>query len=180
MIRDELSNEYFEWLFELMCANRYSDNISYRKLLMYLHTKDFRYSIAMDENRADDGYELRYRYSLERPDIDDIYAYLDEPCSVLEMMVALAIRCEEHIMDDDEIGDRTRQWFWNMVVNLGLGDMDDTNFDKRYVNDVIETFLDREYEPNGRGGLFIIRDCDVDLREVEIWYQLMWYLDKII
>ena len=177
MIRDELSNEYFEWLFELMCTNRYSDNISYRKLLMYLHGKDFRYSIAMDENRADDGYELRYRYSLKRPDIDDIYAYLDEPCSVLEMMVALAIRCEEHIMDDDEIGDRTRQWFWNMVVNLGLGDMDDANFDKRYVNDVIERFLDREYEPDGRGGLFLIRDCDVDLRDVEIWYQLMMYLD---
>ena len=39
-------------------------------------------------------------------------------CSVLEMMVALAICCEETYMDNPNIGNRTGQWFWNMVKNI--------------------------------------------------------------
>jgi hypothetical protein len=104
---------------------------------------------------------------------------LDGPCSVLEMMIALAIRCEETIMDDPDIGDRTRQWFWGMIINLGLGGMTDANFDPDFVDDSVLRFLNRDYEPDGRGGLFTIRNCHRDLRDVEIWYQLCWYLDSI-
>jgi hypothetical protein len=104
---------------------------------------------------------------------------LDGPCSVLEMMIALAIRCEENIMDDPLIGDRTRQWFWSMISSLGLSGMTDTRFDNKSVDRVLETFLDRDYKPNGEGGLFTIKRCEKDLRKVEIWYQLLWYLDTI-
>ena len=96
------------------------------------------------------------------------------------MMVALAIRCEETIMDDTEYGDRTGQWFWKMISSLGLSSMSDDMFDKKYATYVINRFLNREYEPNGKGGLFTINNCDEDLRNVEIWYQLCWYLDSII
>ena len=113
-------------------------------------------------------------------DCDDILDCLDGPCSILEMMVALAIRCEEGIMDDPDIGDRTGQWFWGMVTNLGLGSMSDENFDRKYVDEVIERFLNRKYDPDGRGGLFRVRNCKYDLREVEIFHQLCWYLDNIV
>ena len=103
---------------------------------------------------------------------------LDGPCTMLEMMVALAIKCEE-IMDDASIGDRTGQWFWGMIHSLGLSSMSDRVFDRDYVDDVIARFLDRDYEPDGRGGLFTVRHCSHDLRTVEIWYQLSWYLDSI-
>ena len=110
-----------------------------------------------------------------------IAAYLDDsPCSVLEMMTALAVRCEEHIMTDPDVGNRTGQWFWQMITNLGLGDMTDSKFDRKYVDLVIQRFLDRTYEPDGKGGLFTIEHCPYDLRTVEIWYQLCWYLDKLI
>ena len=178
-IREEINNEYFEWMFDLVCGVRYSKRISFRKLLLYLHDTEFRYSIPMDENRAEDGMNLRYRFALLR-DIDDFAYYLDGPCSVLEMMIALSIRCEENIMDDPDIGDRTAQWFWGMINNLGLGAMTDDRFDIYYVEDVVERFLDRKYEPNGRGGLFLVRHCDRDLRTAEIWHQLCWYLDSIV
>mgnify|MGYP003235589453 FL=1 len=95
------------------------------------------------------------------------------------MILALAIRCEETIMDDPSIGDRTQQWFWGMITNLGLGSMTDSRFDRDAANDILERFLDREYEPDGKGGLFTVRNCDSDLRDVEIWYQMCWYLNHI-
>jgi hypothetical protein len=132
----------------------------------------------MDENRAKDGIDLRWRFVNDR-DLIDVPACLDGPCSVLEMMIALVIRCEETIMDDPELGDRTSQWFWNMIVNLGLGSMTDDRYDSMAVRRNVDRFLYRRYSPDGRGGLFFIRDCEQDLRGVEIWRQMCWYLDSI-
>lgn len=146
---------------------------------MYLHYTEFRYSIPNDGNRAEDGVYLRYRFALENG-YDDIFKYLDGPCRVLEMLVALANRCEEHIMDDPDIGDRTGQWFWTMIRNLDLDSMTDENFDIDYVEEKVSIFLDRRYASNGEGGLFILDDCRYDLRTVEIWYQMCWYLNTIL
>ena len=176
---DIINNEYFNWLYHKACGGRYPDTISYRKLLLQLHSIPFRWVIARDENRAEDGIYLRRRFAYDYTDIEDADEYLTEPCSVLEMMLALAIRCEETIMDDPEMGDRTTQWFWGMIATLGLGSMSDDRFDRLYVVDVINRFLNREYEPNGKGGLFKVRNCDYDLRDIEIWIQLLWYLDSI-
>jgi hypothetical protein len=136
----------------------------------------------MDANRYEDGIDLRYRFGYsENIDGTLIADYLDDrPCSVLEMLIALAIRLEEHIMNDPAIGDRTGQWFWNMVANLGLGGMDDAKFDRGYVENIIQRFLNRDYERNGKGGLFTVEHCKEDLRNVEIWYQACWYLDRVL
>lgn len=179
MIRDKIEQAYFEWMCDLVCDRRYTNQITYEKLLRFLHDTEFVYFIPKDENRAEDGIDLRYRFAIHH-DYEDIDYCLDGPCSVLEMMVALAIRCEESIMDDPGRGDRTGQWFWGMVSNLGLGSMIDSRFDRQYVEEVVDRFLNRDYEPNGKGGLFTVRHCNRDLRTVEIWYQLCWYLDNIV
>lgn len=182
MTRNEINNEYFDWLFDLVCENRYSTQISYQKLLVHLHNTEFTYSIPKDKNRATDGIDLRYQFAISQGYKDSLEFVLDDlsgPCSVLEMMVALALRCEETIMDDPHMGNRTGQWFWEMIVNLGLGYMIDSRFDRKIADEILKRFLYREYEPNGRGGLFTVRHCDRDLRTVEIWYQLCWYLDSI-
>lgn len=182
MTRQQLVvNDYFEWLYDKVCKNRFPERITYRKLLMALHDIDFRYSIRKDGNREEDGFNLRYRFANKYyyEDVADTLIFLDRPCSVLEMMVALAVRAEEDIMDDPSIGDRTGQWFWGMIVNLGLGGMSDDRFDRRIVDISIDRMLDREYEPNGKGGLFTVKHRNEDMRDVEIWYQLNWYLDSI-
>lgn len=182
MTRDELLNSYFEWLLSTIYTRRRSKAISFTKLLMRLHETEFRYSMLMDENRAEDGIGLRWRYALSigcERDADYIMDALEGPCSVLEMMVALALHCEEGIMDDTSYGNRTEQWFWEMVVNLGLGGMTDKDFDRDAVDEVLATFLDRKYEPDGTGSLFVIRNCDRDLRKLEIWQQLSLYLNTI-
>ena len=177
--KDKIENDYFEWIYDLMCDRRYAKDISYRKLLSHLHSVEFTYTIQRDSNRAADGIELRYRFSLAKSH-KDWYLYLDGPCSVLEMMVALAIRCEEGIMDDPSVGDRTGQWFWGMITSLGLGSMLDERYDRRYVDYIIQRFLNREYKPNGEGGLFTIRNTKRDMRTVEIWYPLNEYINTIV
>lgn len=147
---------------------------------MLLRSIEFTYIIPRDENRAQDGLDLRCRFASMNNYNPDIAYEIDGPCSVLEMMIALAIRCEETIMDDPKKGDRTVQWFWIMINNLGLSDQTDGRFDKIFVTEAIQKFLNREYAPDGRGSLFRIRNCRKDLRKVEIWCQLNWYLDTFI
>lgn len=177
MIQDDVVNEYFEWLVNIACAD--NKVVSYRKLLTHLHCVEFIFSDPMDGNRAEDGIELRYRFAHNYLEDDEMEYLLTGPCSVLEMMLALSIRCEETIMDDPTMGDRTTQWFWGMIASLGLGGMYDKNFDIYRVEDIIERFLDRDYEPDGTGGLFTVRNYDYDMRKIEIWHQLCEYLNSI-
>ena len=180
MSRIEVKEEYFNWMYDLVCKNRFSDANSYRKLLTYLHEVEFTYRYKKDEDRAYDGVNLRHRFAL----LSNNYSYVDkclagDPCSIFEMMLALAIRCED-TMDDPLIGDRTGQWFWRMIVSLGLGGMTDSHFDEQAAEYSIDKFLQRDYSPDGRGGLFTIKGCEYDLRRVPIWDQLCYYLDTMI
>lgn len=179
MFRDQIINDYFEWLWNFTKCRGHSQN---RKIITLLHNIEFRYSIPMDANREEDGIDLRYRFITEvgiPKNYQEVYGYLDGPCSVLEMMIALAIRCEESIMDDPDIGDRTSEWFWLMMKNLGLDYMNDRKFDRDIAEEKISIFLDRKYKRNGEGGLFVVNGRR-DLRKVEIWYQMCWYLDTIM
>jgi hypothetical protein len=180
MLRDRIKRDYFEWLHGIVCKNRYCGRASFRTLLSLLHDTEFYYVNPRDNNRAEDGMDLRYRFAYDYQGIENAERYLTGPCSVLEMMIALAIRCEEDFMDDPRYGNRTAQWFWGMIVSLGLGGLTDSAFDEQYVNGVLDAFLERKYAPNGRGGLFTIRDCKRDLRKAEIWHQMCWYLDTIV
>lgn len=182
MTRYELNNRYFEWMYDKVVRGPLRHTKSYRKLFTYLHGVDFNYILDMDGNRAEDGVDLRYRFAYEQ-DVDSrlVASYLDNrPCSVLEMMVALAIRCEEDIANDPEIGDRTNEWFWVMIGNLGLKYADDICYDEKQTAMIVDKFLNRKYARNGKGGLFCIPGIDKDLRSVEIWYQAMWYFDTFL
>lgn len=178
-IEERLRSDYFEWMYSIVASDRFAPSVSYRRLFEFLHDVEFTYFVPHDENRAADGVKLRYRYCLHH-DCEDLEYCLDGPCSVLEMMVALAFRCEEFIMSDPNYGDRTAQWFWSMISSLGLSPMTDYNFDELLVNDIITTFLNREYAPDGKGGLFTIRRWNRDAREAEIWQQLLAYCNTLM
>lgn len=181
MTRDEVRNDYFSWLYDIVCENRITP-ISYKKLLMYLHNTEFRCVLSRDMNRAGYGEALRYRFALMQPHEDLIEAVqdcLDEPCSVLEMMIALALQMETIMEDPEHYGDRTTQWFWGMIVNMGLGGMNDDRYHRPTVEMAVDRMLDRTYDQDGRGGLFTVERCHRDLRNVEIWQQMLWYTNTI-
>ena len=175
----KLTDKYFEWLVDIVARDRFSEQTSYTKLFTHLHNTAFVYSLTLDRNRALDGRDLRYRFSrrfgCDESALDDLPCI----CSVFEMMVALSIRCEEYIMDDPAYGDRTSQWFWRMISSLGLAGEYNSRYDENHVNQILHRFLDREYDADGTGGLFYIKDCRTDLRRIEIWDQLTIYLSTI-
>lgn len=181
MISQSIKDEYFDWICDLVCGKLHARKITYRRLLVRLYDTTFNYIIPMDVNRLEDGVNLRYRFGREAgyPQTTIASCLDNEPCSILEMMAALASRCEDSIMYDPDEGDRTYIWFWQMVNCLGLMDMRDEEFDIYYVDDVLERFIRRGYKRNGQGGLFKTKDRTKDMRSIEIWYQMCIFLDEV-
>lgn len=176
MTRLQKETEYFEWL----CSKVPSDfgDRTYKELLRQLYLEDFKYDCDMDQNRATQGTSLRQEYANEK--VLDDYWMAEYPCSVLEMMIALAEICESRIMQDETKGNQTGRWFWDMVSNMGLMRMDDKHFDAKVAHKKIQDMLEKNYDPDGRGGLFMIPNLKMDIRKFDIWYQAMLYLSECL
>lgn len=165
------STKYFKSICRIVHDNKFGKG--YNRLFEYLYSRDFYWDIPLDKNRALDGIDLRYKYGCS----NDI---LDEPCSVLEMLIGLAVRIEEQLMTSFDEGDRTGQWFWTMLTNLGLNRLDDDNFNEETAEWFVDRFLNREYDYNGEGGgLFVVEKPFEDLKNVDIWCQANWYLGEM-
>ena len=140
-----------------------------------LYVKEFVWLIPNDDNRAEDGKELRYEFINEQG-IDEVdQAWLDLGCSVLEMMIALARRAA--FESDDEVV----EWFWRFIFNLGLNNHTDIEYNsatEREVDNVLDTVIFRTYDADGLGGLFPLTHPRQDQRKVELWYQLAAYLSE--
>ena len=178
IIFDSIEDLYYKWLCNKISDSNGSHN--YSMLLEHLYNTIFEPMIELDENRADDGKNLRYRFGYENDIPSGIISRsldADELCNLLEMMVALALRCEESIMANECYGDRTSIWFWDMISSLGLYTMANNNFDIKHIDVILKRFINRQYKKNGEGGLFTIDGIKKDMRTEEIWYQMCWYLD---
>lgn len=178
---ENLLQLYFDWMSSLAIPDR-DRRERYSDLLYTLNETKFYFTIPLDENRYIDGIQLRNRFAYEM-DIPSDYVcdvLNNRECSMLEMMVALALRGEEHIMKNPDIGNQLSCWFEEMIKSLKLDEMTNDNFDPDWVRYRMDALLNHEYEPDGSGGLFTIKNPRRDLRKVEIWYQMCWYLDAIL
>ena len=181
-MKNQIKEDYKNWLLNLTC-NWCAEHGNYSQLMMYLYSQPFYSVYPNDGNRASDGIEMRFRFIESMPDLTytyhDAYRYLTDSCNMLEMMTALARRCEDHIMGDPEIGDRAKNWFWGMIVNMHLDRMDDEHFDFNRTKRIVTNVLEHNYDRNGNGGLFSVNDKKIDMRKAEIWYQMNWHLGEL-
>lgn len=135
-----------------------------------LYTTEFVWIVPNDDNRVEDGRDLRLRF-LEDENIVDVDAeWMGFGCSFLEMLIALAGTLSF------ETNKTSRFWFWHLLENLGLDSFTDNRYEEEYVDEVVQRVIWRKYASNGHGGLFPLRYADEDQRKVEIWYQLSAYL----
>ena len=176
MVRDmKIGNRnYFLWL--LKKIEWYEiDVYEHKELLEILYNTEFVWSIENDANRASKGLNLRYEY-------DKNWDYGEIPCSVLEMLIALARDWEHEITYDFKKGDRTAKWFWVMLENLGVFH---TNYLSSYqisgnytsfVNQKLVYWMGREFDEHGVGSPFPIKNIPDNQKKVEIWMQLQNYV----
>lgn len=181
-MKNQIRNDYANWLISL--AYKWCCNYgSFKKLMEYLYFHDFTSLYANDGNRIQDGIEMRFRFieACDNPDYTyhDVYKYLTHNCNILEVMIALARRCEDHIMGDPDAGDQSGVWFWGMIRNMHLDHMTDENYSEMEVEQRVNDMLSHNYKKNGDGGLFSVRNPNIDMRQAEIWYQMNWHLGEI-
>lgn len=165
--------DYGYWLMERVGFKRKR----YENLLLELHYITFHYSIGLDGNRVSDGLELREEYALENDMLD--VKFKDAKCSVLEVLTALAIRIEyEYIGDPRE--EHPEKIFWEMIENLFNIERNwrlcGPEIDRQFVHYTVEKWLNRGFEPDGRGSIFPLKNPDCDQTEIEIWSQMNRYL----
>lgn len=160
---------YLDWLYsKVALTSRSTPTTQHYNLMRMLHLTEFVWQISGDDNRAEDGRDLRREYELltRAPDCID-----DEECSVLEMFVALCFDIEF------QTDIPAREWFWEFMENLGLAGFNDGAYPgDDVVREILDRFVWRQYSYNGQGGAFPIRKPRHDQRKVEIWYQFWEYL----
>ena len=170
-MNEPIEDVYFNWLYQKVASvENPTPSLTYWTLLRDLHSTEFVWLISGDDNRCEDGLDLRrefYRTVM----IDADIPWMNLGCSVLEMLSAFGRRAEF----DTNLS--SRQWFWVFLENLGLKDFNDAHPNiTRHVDAVLQRLIWRTYQPNGHGGLFPLRSPQHDQRGVEIWYQFCEYL----
>lgn len=168
-----LDERYLDWLYKAIGPSRNRNPArTYWLLAVELHRKAFEWFVPNDDNRVQDGLELRLEF-VEETAAEHDEVWLEEQCSMLEMLIALSRRCAFETSEDPY------NWFHVLLDNLGLRAFVDESFDDDFqlnVDVILTAVIDRTYSPDGRGGLFPLKEATQDQREVEIWYQMSSYI----
>lgn len=166
MVEEPIDHSYFNWL----CA-KVLDNTFGIPLMLKLHRTQFTWVIPADRHRAQEGLELRFDF-LRETNLESDISWRNEPCSVLEFLIAFAKRAQ--FQTDIAV----KEWFWIFLTNLGLDECRSSlASDQRIIDKRLETFIWRTYEPSGFGGLFPMSRTQYDQREIELWYQWNEWID---
>lgn len=182
---DRVEELYFNWVCDRVLLNSFTENI-YTNLGLRLYRTEFFYYVHMDENRVLEALSMRRLPEVEAL-LGEEVSLLHPIPSVLEVLVALAIRWESYISYDPEKGDQVPSHFFEMLNNLNLLNASDGVYCEEmdmYVHTVLQDFMNRHYNYDGTGGgLFPIYDADTrpnfrDQRTRELWMQLNDYVAK--
>ncbi len=122
--------------------------------------------LSGDDNRAEDGLELREEFLLEST-IPDDPQWRGTGCSIFEMLIAFARRAQF------AAGETVTFWFWHFLENLNLIVNDASNITDQEVEQILYDFVWRDYPADGRGGLFPMEKPPDDQKTVEVWLSIL-------
>lgn len=173
-----LTNLYYRWLTGFVGS--YYNGLRYEFLLNRLFQRSYVWDNELDENLAVNGMDMRKEYYVSTPTIEkmvEIYGEFEEDCSILEMMIALSRSIEDNVMTDF-YENRTSLWFWGMLETLGALKYDDNRYNEAEVDAILDRFLAKKYLRDGSGGLFLTKNSQIDMRKMDIWMQMMTFLNE--
>ena len=171
MTTGTLDDQYLIWLYsQVKVVKTRRSSTTYWDLFRQLFSTEIAWIVPNDDNRAEDGRELRCEWATNtQTEVDPNWLSLG--CSFLELLIGLSRRLAF------ETDTNAADWFWHLINNLGLlGYHDRSKFNPESVDEITSRVIWRTYERNGNGGLFPLSHTTKDQRRVEIWYQLSEYL----
>lgn len=184
---DLLIQEYFEYICEVLHCDSNGEYYMFSQLIERLWKTPYVTSNEYDLNRWSDGVSYRRQFAWK---CDYPYSVIDRHpllgnedvfgCRMLEMMVALANKMEETLLDNWK-EDRTYIWFWRMVTSLRLYEFDDSRFESVAVDEIIDRFMRGLYAPDGTGDLFTIYELGYDCRDHQIFDKMQkWVHENMV
>lgn len=151
--RAPLETDYLYWLYRIVRATPGDSFEEYQKLLYRLQQTPYTPLNPFDANRAEDGIELRKYFEQYGDEFFRIPSaefhtnahefydrYSDAPCSMLEMMIALARKIDETMLPKFRCN-RTFIWFWMMIEALELAEFTDWMFDEYDTDSPVDRIL---------------------------------------
>ena len=172
----DIKKEYFTHLVEMVVDKKHP-KVDYIPLLDLLHSLKFEWSIDMDANRAADGTFLREKWLDSEGLYDYLYEFDDEKASVLEVLIGIADRLEfqvGNIMEGYFLNER----FWELLRNLDIEKYSAGNYKPLNIKEKVRNWMLRRYKRNGLGGIFPVKKCEFDMREMQIWDQMSVYIEE--
>lgn len=169
---EPIEETYFNWLYTQVASVQVpTPSLTFWTLFRDLHATEFVWLVSGDDNRAEDGRDLRKEFLRESFIPNENPAWMHFECSVLEMLIAFSRRAAF------ETDLSPREWFWIFMENLHLDGFNDAMPRvSEKVSEVMDRLVWRTYHPSGSGGMFPLRETSNDQTKVEIWYQFCEYL----
>lgn len=169
-LEEPIESAYFHWLCSKVSKAKIpTPSLSYFKLFREMQNTEFVWIVPLDDNRAEDGKELRREF-LRLTGLQADREWFDIGCSVFEMIIAFTDRARF------QTNQSAYDWFWQIMENLGLVKYNDAAFDLLEVKDILYILVWRTYDRHGNGGMFPIQNPLQDQQRIEIWYQFSEYL----
>lgn len=179
--RDDLREDYLHWL-EAQLTDEYSKSTkSYWELVMLMFEKKFDWSMDMDNNRVQDGKDLRMEFARANGGSNrqqlataDVLMGM-APVSFLEVLIGLSRRMAFIA------GGGAPGWAWQLLGNLELQRMSDPLSRGKYkrAEEIMNAVMLRTYLPDGTGGFFPLAWPDGDQTQIELWYQMNSYVEEL-
>lgn len=156
--------DYYEWLVSQI---RVPPNKPLTGVFERMHNLEFIWFIPNDDNRVQDGLDLRIEF------LDGTNKRLDlNGVTILEVLVGLSRRVAF------TAGGDAKTWAWRLLKNLKLHKCTDPLSDDQAnrVDDILYSVVWRTYAADGWGGFFPLKQPSEDQTKVELWYQMNAYV----
>lgn len=161
---------YYKYLMDTYNIYR----MRYSNLLFQLFNTPFAAVLIRDENRVSDGEDIRVRF-FNHMGLSGSFNGHD--VSILEVILALSDRVDREYTGNP-LDPHPEIIFWELLGNLGVDKFDNNHYNSVEIDEILAIWINREFDFNGNGSLFPLKNPEEDQTCVELWGQCMAYLSE--
>jgi len=141
-----IEERYLQWIQSMIDPSH-----SFKKLIDYLYSVAYEWSVLIDENLEWMGVDLRKQFMKECDirDVSSVASLLVRPCSILELLCGVAQDIELDLRDSASGVSCISIRFLDILTYLRLDMQFDENFDPELVKKELKVFLSKKTREKG-------------------------------